>query len=637
MLSTMRRGAKGFMSKLLLGFLVLSFGVWGIGDLVRNSGNTTVATVGSESITVGEYEDAIRRLRQMLGEHLTPDILKSLNIYQITLDDLISRKLIQQETERLGVRVDEKELISNIANEQSFKNAQGKFDKTLFEQNLRESGLSEESYLKRLGEQLSHNLLSDTLSSDSLLDEQTALYLYRVQNEQREVAMVSVHPADLSSIPAPSESEMQAFYDRNKLRYMAPEYRAITYMRLMPEEIFKDITISRQEVFDIYKERMNSLSTPEKREISQLLYASKAEAENAFGLLRSGTAIEEVAKSLEPINKDTLSLGILTREQLPAGSTEVFGLGLNEYTLPVESPFGWHIFKVTAIQEKHTSPFEEVSATLEKELRQQKAETLVSSLTEKVEDAIAAGSSLKDAAESTGLHALTTDPISREGRKSDNTLVLDPTKDEALLSAAFQLGESETSDLMNEQGGGYVVVHVDRVTPARQRSLEEVHGQVLTDFKQEKAADMAFKSAQEKVKAINAKTHADTASVRPLISGLSTSDVVLRRTGVVSGDKKILARLTGELTKEIFTLSAQKRATKPVMTSDGAMFAVLHSAGSAPDPDSSAESKRQYESLKMSLSQNVRAELMQQYLRALKQRYPVEINQEAMQRFVEQM
>lgn len=637
MLSTMRRGAKGFMSKLLLGFLVLSFGVWGIGDLVRNSGSTTVATVGGESISIGEYEDAIRRLRQMLGEHLTPDILKSLNIYQITLDDLISRKLIEQETERLGIRVDEKELISNIANEQSFKNAQGKFDKTLFEQNLREAGLSEESYLNRLGEQLAHNLLSDTLSSDSLLDEQTALYLYKVQNEQRELMMVNVPVGNLSAIPAPSEADMQAFYDRNKLRYMAPEYRAVTYMRLVPEEIFKDISISRQELFDIYKQRMNSLSTPEKREISQLLYANKAEAENAFGLLRSGKPLEEVAASLKPINEGNLSLGVLTREQLPAGSTEVFALGLNEYTLPIESPFGWHIFKVTAVQEKHTSPFEEVSATLEKELRQEKAETMVTSLTKRVEDAIAGGSSLKDAAESTGLHAVSTDPISREGKKSDNTQVLDPTKDEALLSTAFQLSEDETSEFLNEQGGGYAVVHVDRLTPARQRSLEEVHGQVLTDFKREKAADMAFKKAEEKVKAINSKTHANSASVSPLLSGLDTHNIVLRRTGVVSGDKKTLSRLTGGLTKQIFTLSPQKRATAPVMTSEGALFGVLVSTGSAPDPDSSAESKRQYESLRMSFSQNARTELMQQYLRALKNRYPVEINQEVMQRFAEQM
>lgn len=637
MLTTMRRGAKGFMSKLLLGFLVLSFGVWGIGDLVRHSGSTTVATVGNESISVSEYEDAIRRLRQMLGEHLTPDILRSLNIYQITLDDLISRKLISQETERLGIRVDEKELISNIANEQSFKNAQGRFDKTLFEQNLRESGLSEESYLRRLGEQLSHNLLSDTLSADSLLDEQTALYLYRVQNEQRTVAVASIPPADLSSIATPSESEMQAFYDRNKLRYMAPEYRAITYIRLVPEEIFKDISISRQELFDIYKNRMNLLSTPEKREVSQLLYTSKAEAENAFGLLRSGTKLEEVAKSVEPVNKDSLSLGALTKEQLPAGSTEVFALGLNEYSMPIESPFGWHIFKVTAIEEKHTSPFEEVSSTLEKELRQQKAESMVSNLTVKVEDAIAGGGSLKDAADSTGLHAVSTDLISREGKKSDNTQVLDLTKDETLLNAAFQLGENETSDLMNEQGGGYVVVHVDRLTPSRQKTLEEVHGQVITDFKREKAMDLAYKKAEEKVKAINSTRHADGASARALLSGFTVQDVTIRRTGAVSGDKKILARLTNDVTKEIFTLSPEKRAAKPVMTSDGAMFAVLSSTSASPDPDSSAESKRLYESLKTSLSQNVRTELMQQYLRALKGRYPVEVNSEIMQRFADQM
>ncbi|MFO1243315.1 MAG: SurA N-terminal domain-containing protein [Rickettsiales bacterium] len=636
MLTAMRRGAKGFMSKLLLGFLVLSFGIWGIGDFLRHSSSGAVATVGSETISINEYEEAIRRLRQMLGEHLTPDILKSLNIFQITLDDLISRKLIAQETQRLGIRVDEKELIRTIANEQSFKNAQGKFDKTLFEQTLRESGLSEESYLNRLSNQLANNLLSDTLSGDFLFDELTPQYLYNVQNEQRKVTIVTVPPANLSEVATPSDGDLQAFYDSNKLRYMAPEYRALTYIRLVPEEIFKDISISRQELFDIYKERMNSLSTPEKRDISQLLYSSKAEAENAFGLLRGGTAFEEVAKTVPPLNKDALSLGVLTKEQLPAGGAEVYGLALGEYTLPIESPFGWHIFKVNTIQEKHTTPFEEVSATLEKELRQQKAEAMVSNLTEKVEDAIAGGGSLNDAAESTGLHAMTTDLVSREGRKSDNTQVLDAAKDETLLNAAFQLGENETSDLMNEPGGGYVVVHVDRLTPARQKTLEEVHGQVMADFRQEKAQGLAFDRAREKVKAINAGAK-DSAAAHALVSGLGTHNVVLRRSGIVSGDKKVTARISSVMMQQIFTLSPSHRASNPVAGTDGAMFALLDNVAPAPAPDSSPESKRLYESLKSGLQQNVRAELMQQYLRALRDRYPVEINQDVMQRFTNQM
>lgn len=633
MLTAMRKGAKGVLSKLLIGFLVLSFGIWGVGDLVRSSGNNVVATVGSETVSVSEYEEAIQRLRQMLGEHLTPEILKSLNIFEITLNDLISRKLIALETDRLGIRVDEKELISTVANEQSFKNAQGYFDKTLFEQNLRESGLSEEGYLNRLSEQLSHTLLSNTLSGDSLFDKTAADYLYRAQNEQREIALVTIKPAATPSA-APSSDEIQAFYDRNKARYMAPEYRTITYIRLVPEEIFKDISISRQELFDVYKERIGSLSTPEKRDVTQLLYANKSEAENAFGLLRSGKTFEEAAASVEPLNKDNLALGMLTREQLPAGGAEVFGLAVNEYSFPVESPFGWHIFKVTNIQEKKTTPFEEISATLEKELRQQKAEGMVSSLTEKLEDAIAAGQSLSEAAESTGLHAITADPASLDGRRGDNTMVFDPQKDEALLNTAFALGEGETSELISEAGGGYIVAHVDRLTPSRQRTLEEVHGQVVSDLNAENALKQTLKEAKEAVTSINEK---GMSAAEGLISKYDVKPVTLRRSGAQeNADKASAALLTTDLIEQAFSLSSAKPATAPYIKDDVAVFAVLKHIEPAAAPAASAESKRLYETLYSAQKQNIRNELMQQYLDALKKRYPVSINQDVMQRFVDQ-
>lgn len=632
MLTAMRKGAKGFLSKLLMGFLVLSFGIWGVGDFIRHTGNNVVATVGGESISISEYEEAIQRLRQMLGEHLTPEILKSLNIFKITLDDLISRKLIALETERLGIRVDEKELISTIANEQSFKNAQGQFDKSLFEQNLRESGLSEEGYLNRLSEQLSHNLLGNTLSGDSLLDKAAADYLYRAQNEQRTIALVTIKPAAMPATAA-TDDEIQSFYDRNKPRYMAPEYRAITYIRLIPEEVFKDISLSRQELFDVYKERMGSLSTPEKREITQLLYANKSDAENAFGLLRSGKTFEEVAASVEPLNKDSLSLGFLTKEQLPAGGTEVFGLAMNEYSFPIESPFGWHIFKVTNVQEKKTTPFEEVSATLEKELRQQKAEGMVSSLTEKLEDAIAAGQSLSEAADSTGLHAVTADAADREGKRSDNTIVFDPRKDETLLNTAFDLGENETSELVSEPGGGYIVAHVDRLTPSRQRTLEEVRGQLVADLNAEKTLKEALKEAEETAKAINEKG----ASASSLIARYDAKRITLRRSGAQTGvDKNSAALLTAGLIDHIFLLSASTPATTPEVNDNRAVFAVLEHVNPATAPSASAESKRLYETLYSAQKQNIRNELMQQYLSALKERYPVTVNQDVMQRFVDQ-
>jgi len=60
MLDALRRGASSFLAKLLLGLLILSFGVWGIADVFTGFGRGNVATIGDTDITVPEYDRVLR-------------------------------------------------------------------------------------------------------------------------------------------------------------------------------------------------------------------------------------------------------------------------------------------------------------------------------------------------------------------------------------------------------------------------------------------------------------------------------------------------------------------------------------------------------------------------------------------------
>ena len=98
MLDSLRRGAVNWFAKGLLGLLVIAFAVWGIGDVIRNVGRGTLATIGGPQITVDEYrqayQDEMASLTRRFGRRLTTEQAKLLGVEQRALARLISAAAI---------------------------------------------------------------------------------------------------------------------------------------------------------------------------------------------------------------------------------------------------------------------------------------------------------------------------------------------------------------------------------------------------------------------------------------------------------------------------------------------------------------------------------------------------------------
>ena len=75
MLSVLRESVGGWVAKIFIGLLALSFAVWGIADVFSGYRGTALAVVGEQEITVDEFNFAfqrsIRTLSQRLGQNLT--------------------------------------------------------------------------------------------------------------------------------------------------------------------------------------------------------------------------------------------------------------------------------------------------------------------------------------------------------------------------------------------------------------------------------------------------------------------------------------------------------------------------------------------------------------------------------------
>ena len=366
-MTNFRSQAAACPAKILLGVLVLSFGVWGIGDMLRSHGrNVTVATVGGTAITADEFARALHRetenIRRILGDRYSPELLKSLNLSQQVLQKLINHTLMTLESQSLGLMPGDTEVVRHIRSNPSFQDSKGNFDKEGFKRWLGNNGMSEKNYIEQLRRDMASGLLMGTLTSAAPVSDAAVRTLYDAQEEQRTVALYTIAPSLVSNISPPTGAQLQAYYDAHKNEFTAPEYRTLSYVSISPADA-QTAAASEDELKTAYKEHIDEFRHPERRAVDQLLYSSEEKAKAAEALLKSGKSFTDIASETEILNKDALSLGKVEKGAILQNAADaVFALPEGGHTDPIQSPFGWHIFHVSAIDPPSVSSFEEVRA-----------------------------------------------------------------------------------------------------------------------------------------------------------------------------------------------------------------------------------------------------------------------------------
>lgn len=637
MLKKLRSGATGFFAKLLLCLVVVSFAFWGVADIFQQNSPRTIASVGSEEISLAEFEREFLVLRRTFGNNLPSSGVNLQMLQRKVLDNMISRKIIGLEAAEMGLRISDDALAREISRNEEFRNASGEFDQAIFQQVLRQQNLREGEYLNQLRNSLKQKLLMDILNGEKLLPEGYPQLIYKIEGEVRNVDLLAVNASKSSddlNKREPSEEEISAYFKDHQSRFSAPEYRTLSIILATPEDWAKQVKVTRQEVFNLYNERSQSLMIPEKRKIKNLLYASKADAENAYSILRSGKSISEVISMVVPMNKDTMDLGLVTKEQLPSEAEKIFQLDRGEFSEPLESRFGWHIYCVDEVVESRVTPFEDVLKNLTEELQQQKLEQHVEQVTAQLEDLLAGTDSLADAAKEAELPLREQDPIDASGRGIDNREILPLPENAELLNTAFQLSEGERSELQRRTDGGIYVVKVNAITPSRLRTLDEVRGQIVAAWKQERLASAREAYATE-MAALLSKSGSLEETQRKLknFTFERTPLVPVRRNGSVIGMEGV--SLPPQMVQEIFALKRSGAVTTAQKVGEGFVIALLRDIKPAPEPKENLQSDQSLRALRRKLRSDYRNEILEQYINQLRSRYPVRINEAVLSRLNE--
>lgn len=626
MLQAMRSKAAGVVVKVLFAILILSFAIWGIGDYAfLRQGDPTALKIGNATITASalsqEYRNELERLRRAFGQ-LDPEMARQFGLMDQVVQRLVTRTVLDQAAENLGVRVGDDVARSRITGDADFRTAGGEFDRARFQQFLFQSGMTEGGFVNLFKREMARSIVTDAIAAGARAPDALVERLYKHRNEKRAGEMVIVPAASFGDVGTPDDAQLKSIYEDNRERFTAPEYRALTVVRVGPDEVQAQIALTDRQVEDEFRARQGELRIPERREVEQLLFTDEAQAKAAQAKITGGAAFAEVGKETSQ-SPEQQQLGLIARDDLvPELADVVFGLSVNQVSAPAKSPFGWHLFRVTKVEPGHEPKLADVKERLTRDLRQKMATDAAYEYATKVEDALAGGTPLDEAAAASGVPVVKVAAVDLRGQAPDGSPVPALAGAREALSAAFETASGRETQLIEGSGGVWFIVRVDGVTPSAVKPLAGVRDEAIKLWQQEKRDDAARERAEKILAELNGgKSFA--AATGPFNLAVTAIAPTPRSSGF---DPR--AAVPQEVSSRLFALKPNEAAV--VVGRDGA-YVVRLTAIVPADPAADAAGVAQ---LREQLQQQLSNDLIGGYAEALRQRYGVQIDQSVVDRIM---
>jgi peptidyl-prolyl cis-trans isomerase D len=511
MLGTFREKIVKWGSQALFAVLLVSFVAWGVGDYLGSTGgsrNLTVATVGDTKISTRDFQTALQqqiaRMRQVLGDSFGADQARAMGIDDNVLQSMIQEALFVEGARALGLVVDESVVAHEIRSDPQFRTAAGGFDRALFDRTLRELGYNEGTYVAELKKDLLRTQYLSPLAIGRGAPASLAETLYRYRNERRVAQVVLLPHNTIKDVPEPSQADLEKFHADNAPRFTAPEYRAVTVMRMRPSDVIGEIDVPEARIKDYYEEHLYEFSQPERRTVQQVLFPDEASARAASARIEKGDDFAVVAKEMAGVSGDGLTLGTLAREEMPIPELgdEVIMLQPGMVSKPVESPIGWHLLRVTETIPAVVRSLDEVKDEVRTRIATELASETLYKMSARFEDELGSGASMEESAQRLKLNVLKFAAIDRNGRDPEGNGIegLSPE----VTRAAYETSEGSDSPMGELAGGegGYFMVHVDKVTPSALKPLDSIKDEVANAWKAEERAKRADAVAKQMVEQI---------------------------------------------------------------------------------------------------------------------------------------
>lgn len=514
MLQSMRDGASSLLIKIILfGFLtmaVLGLVLSDIGGFFRGgTTSTTVAQIGDAKYDIRDFDRHLRAQAQRLNITLSEAF--DLGLPGLLVQEQANQMTLRRELSKVGLRVDDifiaeraNQLINALLGNQAPENVNRA---ALFSQLLRSMGITEQQYINETKADIAEDLFLKPL--DDLIRPYSGVadQLYAQQMERR-TAETLIVTAD-KNLPAPTDEDLQKFYDENKELYRTKEFRTISIVKIESEAVKNEIDISDELLRAEYNNRLESYTTAETRRISQAIVSDTETAQKILEAAQKSKNLKNAVQQITGDNSAFIDAADYTeREMITDISKQAFAAKNNDFVGPVETSLGFIVAYIERVTPARVKNYNEVREDLLKNMREDRLTRVLFDLSNGFDDMVAGGMSIHEAANANELDVVTFEMVDGVGYTQDgktHKLNADFSSNVTrLLEEAFALGAGDTSTAIENENGDIFFVSADAVEPSFIPEFDAIKQTVKTEWTRQRDSDNSREKARDIVEKIRA-------------------------------------------------------------------------------------------------------------------------------------
>jgi peptidyl-prolyl cis-trans isomerase D len=480
-----RKAASKIFVWILLSMIIV--GLIGFGSTNLSGSVRSIGSVGNKDLEINTYARAlqaeIRALEAQTGQQISFAQAQLFGVDQQVLARSIASRLMDAEVARLGVSVGDEALREQLLQIPSFQSIDGSFDREMYQLSLDTAGLNEREYEAQLRDEISSSILQTSLFGNLNTNPAYAEAFVSFLSETRDITWTGLTVDALTAdMPAPTQSELQTFYDDNIAAFTLPETRRLSYVWLTPDMLIDSVEIDDQSLQDAYARREAEFNTPERRLVERLIYSDASSAQEAFDRFSGGSASFEELVTERGLSLIDIDLGDVTIADLGSAGDAVFASDDLGVVGPVQTDLGAALFRVNGVLAAQSTSLEEALPLLRDELAFDRARRVIDAQVSDLEDLLAAGATLEEL-------ALDTEMVF--GDLSYHAAVFDGIAGySAFRSEAGIVGQDDFPTITNLDDGGVFAIRLNAIDEAHPEAFDAVQDRVVAGWTQLKQVEL---------------------------------------------------------------------------------------------------------------------------------------------------